>query len=493
MKFIKIVGAFLLALLVASVAIAGVASATAFAEGPVWLRNGKKLEAGEKLTAEGRGTISFLVEGLSLTIECKSLTEKLTALGGAPGTDEDILEYTECKVTKPVEGCEVKEEKAVIESNTALVFLARNAAGEKWKVVTQREWENATERQFGDEFKAKKAGEVLGEVTVEGVGCAMTGVYKIKGSYTGVVNNGLEFTKESSNIKVSGPSGEFAGLATGFMEYFIVNGNGEPTGEAFEVAAEAKVATPALSICKKVPSGQKGLWNASNCEGAYAGTGAYAWSWAGSSTTTVYCVLGGSKYSDPLCDNEVGTPKAFGETTATEVPPKLLGLQLKSTLAGEVSLTKTEISCTDGQFTGQPTSATVEAKVKITYTGCTVAKPEHCEIGNPSEPAGTIQTKELSGRLVSLKLVEFAPESGTIFAEIEYKLPAGVDCVLHGKTVKFEGSQSCDWEPAAQTPAQDHLLNCKKTGSKLKFGGGSATYEGLTHIHLEGLPYWKIQ
>ena len=256
---------------------------------------------------------------------------------------------------------------------------------------------------------------------------------------------------------------------------------------ALSAASASAASAPALKVCKKVSTG--GLYKESNCTGSET-AGSYAWSWA-TGTGTIYCVLGGTKFTDALCEHSGSGP--FGESETSEPFPKELGLLLKSTLTGELLGVKTEITCTDGAFNASPSTATLTKEVVIKYTTCSIAKPEHCEPGNPGEPAGTIATKKLIGHLQSLKLVVFLPESGTQFVEIEYKLPAGVNCVLHGQIFKVSGTQSCDFEPAAQTPAIKHELVCKKTGSLLKFGTEKSTYEGVTHIHLEGLPYWKIQ
>ncbi len=260
------------------------------------------------------------------------------------------------------------------------------------------------------------------------------------------------------------------------------------------VSASAASA-PALKVCKLVPSTLKGLWGVGEprCESStYVENGEYAWSWADAGgAATFYCVLGGTKFTDELCEH-LG-PGNFGEALVVEPFPRELGLLLKSTLTGELSGVKTEIVCTEGRFNGQPSTATLVNAIVIKYTSCSITKPEHCEPGNPGKPAGTITTEPLVGHLQSLKLVVFLPESGTTWFELEYKLPAGVDCVVHGQVFPIKGTQSCDFEPSAQTPAIDHLLVCKKTGSLLKFGTEKFTYEGVVHIHLEGLPYWKIQ
>ncbi len=264
---------------------------------------------------------------------------------------------------------------------------------------------------------------------------------------------------------------------------------------AFAATSATAATAPALKVCKLVPSSLKGLWGVGEpaCASSnYVENGEYAWSWADAGgTATFYCVLGGTKFTDALCEHP-GTGN-FGEALVVEEFPKELGLLLKSTLLGELIGVKTEIICTEGTFGAQPSTATLAIKIVIKYTGCTIPKPANCEPGNPGKTAGTIETEPLVGHLQSLKLVVFLPETGTTFVEIEYKLPAGVNCVLHGQIFPIKGTQSCDFEPSAQTPAIDHLLVCKKTGSLLKFGTEKSTYEGVVHIHLEGLPYWKIQ
>ncbi len=182
-----------------------------------------------------------------------------------------------------------------------------------------------------------------------------------------------------------------------------------------------------------------------------------------------------------------------GALEGGEAFPKELGLLLKSTFTTELVGIKTEITCTDGKSEGQPATTTLVKEILIKYTTCSIVKPEHCEPGNPGKPAGTIETKSLISHLQSLKLAVFLPESGTTWLELEYKLSAGVDCALHGQILPVSGTQSCDFEPSAQLPEIEHVMVCKKTGSLLKVDTEKATYEGVTHVHLEGLPYWKIQ
>ena len=214
-------------------AIGGSAAAAASAEGPIWRVNGVELKAGETIKTAGRGTLSFVVNGLTFTVSCESLTDKTELFGGQPGRDEDHLKYSNCMVVGKLSTC-TPEEPIDIETNTILVYLIRAGAGEKWKPATEAEWIRAGERSerraYGDEFQ--KEGEDLFKVKINGASCAVKGTYKAVGSYRGLVVGGLEFTDESSELEVNG-KGAFA---TGLLEYWPVNEAGEATGQTLEVA-----------------------------------------------------------------------------------------------------------------------------------------------------------------------------------------------------------------------------------------------------------------
>jgi hypothetical protein len=220
-------------LLATAFATAAISTATAFAEGPVWLVNGKVLEAGHKAKAEGKGSLGFFSTAVKWKIECKKLAESMTVLGGEPGKDEDTLKYSECTVAEPA-NCSTTE-PIVIEANTVLVFLVRKAAGEKWKNATLAEWEKSEEGRYGDEFKSR--GKDITEITLSGEKCEEKGTWKITGTFTGIVNNGLEFTHESDNFEFSDGLLKGEGFSSGFMEYFLVNEKHEKTGETFAVTA----------------------------------------------------------------------------------------------------------------------------------------------------------------------------------------------------------------------------------------------------------------
>lgn len=274
------------------------------------------------------------------------------------------------------------------------------------------------------------------------------------------------------------------------------------------VGASAATA-PALKWCAKAPAGTKGLWKLDTCDPKTTGqenleSGTYVWAWADTEKSTLYCVLGGTKYTDELCEHEGSGAKFLEVLSGTVVPGSVDATVLLSILKSKIAGAENIIDCTGGNSEGQGASATLQIKELITYTGCTSVKPTKCVVTNKGGTEGTIITNSLEAHLQSLQLVLFEPEGSKVFVEIEYKNKGTEACSLNKELLPVEGTQSCDWEPAAQLPALDHLLNCKATGSSLKLGSNTATYEGLNHVHLESsasgiaagelqLPYWKIQ
>jgi hypothetical protein len=250
---------------------------------------------------------------------------------------------------------------------------------------------------------------------------------------------------------------------------------------------------PYLKWCALVPSTElKGLWETDKCEGTeYVVNGKYAWAWAASLTETSYCVLGGSKFTENLCEHEGSGP--FLIHTTKERPPTIQGVMLTSKLDLKVSGAESQISCTSGSSSGEAESAKETLKEPLTYTGCTVVKPTRCLVANEGGTAGTIDTELVRSKLQSLDAVLVEPESGTVFVTIEYKDKGTEECALNALKLELAGSQTCEWEAGLNLASLDHLLNCKKTGSNLKFGANTATYEGVSHVHLSNDALWKIQ
>jgi hypothetical protein len=262
---------------------------------------------------------------------------------------------------------------------------------------------------------------------------------------------------------------------------------------ALGVSSASAATSPALKVCKLVPlsGGLLGLYSKGEClESQNVVHGAWAWSWADdNSEATIYCVLGGSTYSEGLCESTSGT-LGFLEHLTHEAFPDLLGLLLTSTLIGHAATIATEIQCPDGDFLALPATATLTIDTTITYLGCKALKPANCEVSNLKGIAGQLKTEPLTGKLESLTLNNFVPQVAGPFIEIEYK---GSSCSLKEKAFPVKGSQMCKWSTEATKPATEQLLNCLKTESSLTLGTESATYEGLTHVHFAGLPFWKIR
>lgn len=230
----------------------------------------------------------------------------------------------------------------------------------------------------------------------------------------------------------------------------------------------------------------------SNCEGASVVKGEWALSWANNGgKNTVYCVLGGTEFTEDLCFTGGSGP--FGKVeVANEAFPNLEGALLLSVLVGHAAGTPTTIHCEGGKFKGNSSTQTLNTGTFITYTGCTVSAPAKCEVSIPGGTAGTLETKGLNGEQASAAspLVNFTPEANSKFIEIEYK---GSECALKGNVFPISGSQMCTFNAGSTTTlAVLQLLKCVKSESALKLGSEKAEYEGLTHIKFVGEPFWKV-
>jgi hypothetical protein len=259
------------------------------------------------------------------------------------------------------------------------------------------------------------------------------------------------------------------------------------------VRSSALTAPTALKVCKETPH-TTGLWNSNECGGSSVSAGRFAWAWpTNHGTETVYCVLGGAKFTEALCGHEGTGP--FGEETVAEKFPKFQGELLLSILTATVASLPTAIDCKAGTFGGQPLSPTLASGVKIEYSSCIVTKPEKCIVRSyePSEATGKIATRSIDWKQLSLTEVEFTPEAEGTFAHLEY---SGAKCSVNEVKVPVDGIQKCRFggPASASTPALLHLIECFTSGSKLTLGPGpeKATYEGTAHVKVEGDLWWKI-
>jgi len=262
-------------------------------------------------------------------------------------------------------------------------------------------------------------------------------------------------------------------------------------------ATSAFANEPWLKVCKLVPSGLKGLWNSNTCEGTNVATGAWAWAWPlNFGQSTDYCVLGGKEYTESLCETASSSCPFLVHTT-NEQFPRIYALLLLSQLRSVVAGTTTLIHCEHGSSEGQPLTHILTSGAAIEYTSCEVTKPatagELCTVTNAGGTAATIRTEPLIDQGEGMES-KFTPETGTVFVELEFKNKGSEPCVLkNGTKAKITGNQKCVWETAIETPALEHLQECKTTGSSLKLGEEKATYEGTTHFTVLGDLWWKIR
>jgi hypothetical protein len=260
---------------------------------------------------------------------------------------------------------------------------------------------------------------------------------------------------------------------------------------AASASAQNPFASPAVKVCKKVPAGFLGLFSESHCL-TNVSTGTYAWATPShGGELTWYCLLGGNQYKESLCQTE-SSKGPFLPLGFEERFPRLLGSGGLSVLKGEVVGIKTTIDCKENTFKGQPETGSAIGEGKITYTGCTVIAPASCEVRSKGLTGlGTIETGEVRGLLLTDRLVDFHPSTGTVFVELEY---IGGSCfATAANPAKIEGQQMCTFEAAILTPKELHELFCNAGESGVKFAGAKVTYEGNGSVHFEGKPLWKIQ
>jgi hypothetical protein len=92
------------------------AAAAQAEEAPFWSVKGARLGAGETRWIKAKATESFTLSASGIEVTCKSLKLKEGAssalLGsaiGEPGTNDEVIEFSECTVTGNGTGCKVEE------------------------------------------------------------------------------------------------------------------------------------------------------------------------------------------------------------------------------------------------------------------------------------------------------------------------------------------------------------------------------------------------
>jgi hypothetical protein len=142
------------------------------------------------------------------------------------------------------------------------------------------------------------------------------------------------------------------------------------------------------------------------------------------------------------------------------------------------------VSCATG--TGETTGeGELIMKTKVNFTGCTVTGEEgHCEVTNKEiesrELDGTLSLQtELESSEEGLRLdVLLSPEIvGNPLATFSIKSKTGATCLEATTNGKVTGEQLCFFLEEIEKDMEEHLLECPKSGSTLKYAGNESTLQ----------------
>ena len=282
----------------------------------------------------------------------------------------------------------------------------------------------------------------------------------------------------TSNVKVMHTLGHLA-AATKYY-YRVVATSDEHTLEEYVVPpggnepfSTTSVSAHKIHYCHKTGL-EEGAFKESKC-GETGGTAEYVSGVPGSSGALLACLKDGSGkglFGNSAC-SESGGSQSWEERELVW-PQKLVGqsgtVVLKSKLAGAGA----EISCTTGKFESQR-SADAEAEGQIELSSCTVNKPGKCTVKQPITLGFIGEVEESSGKLVD-KLT--GSGTGETFAKMTFE--GGAGCSVNGETWPLTGTETCEFDSNIAKYQEEHEVICGASGSKLKLGSESATYEGGT-------------
>ena len=165
--------------------------------------------------------------------------------------------------------------------------------------------------------------------------------------------------------------------------------------------------------------------------------------------------------------------------------------KLESTIAG----LKWMIECQSASFTGELEEGGKSSNDVVRFSGCEFFTDSHgvktaqpaCAVVEP------LETKKLKNILVAGPAlgpeVEFAPETGKVFAEFEI-----TNCALAAK-VKFETAtegkgQTCEL-PEGSYGRVDHEIECSSDGSgELRIGANKVSFFANFDVKLESGAWW---
>jgi hypothetical protein len=165
-------------------------------------------------------------------------------------------------------------------------------------------------------------------------------------------------------------------------------------------------------------------------------------------------------------------------------PYKLEGQLGTTVLKGHAATITTQITC-KGSFEAQPAAEGETSQGKIEYSSCTVNKPSGCVIKEPIVASYNGLLEESGGKLEDKLTGSGASEK---LGEIAYGEGCGS---LKGKEFALSGAQVCPFASGIGTFEEKHELVCETSGSKLKIGTESATYEGKVTITAPSDEAWS--
>jgi hypothetical protein len=128
------------------------------------------------------------------------------------------------------------------------------------------------------------------------------------------------------------------------------------------------------------------------------------------------------------------------------------------------------VKSTGGEVTSASGSTEFRSLI-LEFSTCKVTTPSHCKVAEP------IKTESLRGIIVTKEHFEFLGPVD-VFATLKFESNGGT-CLVAGslKVTGVAGGQACT-SSDIETNQESHLFQCAASGSHLKLGEESATFEG---------------
>jgi hypothetical protein len=191
----------------------------------------------------------------------------------------------------------------------------------------------------------------------------------------------------------------------------------------------------------------------------------------------------GGSYRNAYC-TERGSSAAWELKSSAVAVPKLSGTSGTSKLTIEVSGAPLEITCNAGTFQAQPRTEGDTSEGGIELKSCAVTKPSGCTVKEPIVANFDGGMAESAGK----PIYKFAG-SGSEETLTTLSL-TGKGCGLLAGINQVKGSQTCELDKDSRVLEEKHELICKASGSNMKVGARSVTYESTTAVKAEGGYGW---